>query len=56
MTPEVQTWIAIGIVFLTTLAFLVRFLKKKKNTNSCSNSCGCSAGSPLQKQSPSQKN
>ncbi|MFV0417080.1 MAG: FeoB-associated Cys-rich membrane protein [Chthoniobacterales bacterium] len=42
MTPEVQTWLALGIVFLTAIIFLFRFLRRRRSDDSCGGQCGCS--------------
>jgi hypothetical protein len=41
MTPEVQTFIALGIVMAAVAFFVARWLRARKKPG-CGGSCGCS--------------
>ncbi len=57
MNENLQTWIAAGVVFLTLAAFIVRFLRRRKNPGGCGGGCGCEAtrGGGLHPPSPAKK-
>jgi len=42
MSPEIQTFIALGLVALATTWLVLRLLKQRKNPG-CGGDCGCPA-------------